>query len=125
MESLEREMQLLGLTGVEDRLQADVRPTLELLRNAGIKVPPRTPAARGRPHPRPERFLARAQCPRTHVPPGAARGPKLSDRLGQELLQRRLGVRGPGHAGQGLGGGGGGRGRRSSEEVRVHRPGAE
>ncbi|XP_054439770.1 probable phospholipid-transporting ATPase IIB [Pteronotus mesoamericanus] len=38
VESLEREMQLLGLTGVEDRLQADVRPTLELLRNAGIKI---------------------------------------------------------------------------------------
>ena len=31
-------MELLCLTGVEDRLQADVRPTLELLRNAGIKV---------------------------------------------------------------------------------------
>lgn len=39
VESLEREMQLLCLTGVEDRLQADVRPTLEMLRNAGIKVP--------------------------------------------------------------------------------------
>lgn len=38
VESLEREMQLLCLTGVEDRLQADVRPTLEMLRNAGIKV---------------------------------------------------------------------------------------
>lgn len=38
MESLEREMELLCLTGVEDQLQADVRPTLELLRNAGIKV---------------------------------------------------------------------------------------
>lgn len=31
-------MELLCLTGVEDQLQADVRPTLELLRNAGIKV---------------------------------------------------------------------------------------
>lgn len=40
VESLEREMELLCLTGVEDQLQADVRPTLELLRNAGIKVMP-------------------------------------------------------------------------------------
>lgn len=31
-------MELLCLTGVEDRLQDNVRPTLELLRNAGIKV---------------------------------------------------------------------------------------
>lgn len=38
VESLEREMELLCLTGVEDQLQADVRPTLEMLRNAGIKV---------------------------------------------------------------------------------------
>ena len=38
VESLERELELLCLTGVEDQLQADVRPTLELLRNAGIKV---------------------------------------------------------------------------------------
>uniref|UniRef100_A0AAY4EJ88 Phospholipid-transporting ATPase n=1 Tax=Denticeps clupeoides TaxID=299321 RepID=A0AAY4EJ88_9TELE len=38
VESLEREMELLCLTGVEDKLQADVRPTLELLRNAGIKI---------------------------------------------------------------------------------------
>eukprot|EP00058_Branchiostoma_floridae_P019178 XP_002604667.1 hypothetical protein BRAFLDRAFT_94829 [Branchiostoma floridae] len=38
VESLERDMELLCLTGVEDKLQADVRPTLELLRNAGIKV---------------------------------------------------------------------------------------
>lgn len=35
IESLEREMELLCLTGVEDRLQDRVRPTLELLRNAG------------------------------------------------------------------------------------------
>lgn len=40
VESLEREMELLCLTGVEDQLQADVRPTLETLRNAGIKVGP-------------------------------------------------------------------------------------
>ncbi|XP_061110932.1 probable phospholipid-transporting ATPase IIB isoform X2 [Conger conger] len=38
VESLEREMELLCLTGVEDQLQAEVRPTLELLRNAGIKI---------------------------------------------------------------------------------------
>uniref|UniRef100_A0A8C1G391 Phospholipid-transporting ATPase n=1 Tax=Cyprinus carpio TaxID=7962 RepID=A0A8C1G391_CYPCA len=38
LESLERDMELLCLTGVEDQLQADVRPTLELLRNAGIKI---------------------------------------------------------------------------------------
>jgi prephenate dehydratase len=38
IESLEREMELLCVTGVEDRLQDRVRPTLELLRNAGIKV---------------------------------------------------------------------------------------
>lgn len=40
VESLERDMELLCLTGVEDQLQADVRPTLEMLRNAGIKVSP-------------------------------------------------------------------------------------
>lgn len=38
VESLEREMELLCLTGVEDRLQDRVRPTLELLRNAGVKI---------------------------------------------------------------------------------------
>ncbi|XP_039441902.1 probable phospholipid-transporting ATPase IIA isoform X2 [Culex pipiens pallens] len=38
IESLERELELLCLTGVEDRLQDRVRPTLELLRNAGIKI---------------------------------------------------------------------------------------
>ncbi|KAM4803269.1 putative phospholipid-transporting ATPase IIB isoform X3 [Urocitellus parryii] len=38
VESLERELELLCLTGVEDQLQADVRPTLEMLRNAGIKI---------------------------------------------------------------------------------------
>ncbi|XP_077982097.1 putative phospholipid-transporting ATPase IIB isoform X2 [Glandiceps talaboti] len=37
-DSLERDMELLCVTGVEDRLQVDVRPTLELLRNAGIKI---------------------------------------------------------------------------------------
>lgn len=43
LESLERDMQLLCVTGVEDRLQEHVRPTLETLRNAGIKVPPGLP----------------------------------------------------------------------------------
>ncbi|ETE66118.1 putative phospholipid-transporting ATPase IIA, partial [Ophiophagus hannah] len=38
IESLEMEMELLCLTGVEDQLQVDVRPTLETLKNAGIKV---------------------------------------------------------------------------------------
>lgn len=38
VESLERELELLCLTGVEDRLQDRVRPTLELLRNAGVKI---------------------------------------------------------------------------------------
>ncbi|XP_035212705.1 probable phospholipid-transporting ATPase IIB isoform X2 [Stegodyphus dumicola] len=38
IESLERDMELLCLTGVEDKLQDNVRPTLELLRNAGIKI---------------------------------------------------------------------------------------
>ena len=37
-EQLEHNMELLGLTGVEDKLQDDVRMTLEILRNAGIKV---------------------------------------------------------------------------------------
>jgi len=38
VESLQRDMTLLCVTGVEDRLQDNVRPTLEMLRNAGIKV---------------------------------------------------------------------------------------
>ncbi|CDU24228.1 probable NEO1-P-type ATPase, a proposed aminophospholipid translocase [Sporisorium scitamineum] len=37
-EYLENNLELLGLTGVEDKLQEDVKMTLELLRNAGIKV---------------------------------------------------------------------------------------
>lgn len=37
-EHLERDLELLGVTGVEDKLQDDVKSTLELLRNAGIKV---------------------------------------------------------------------------------------
>jgi phospholipid-translocating ATPase len=35
---LERNLELLGVTGVEDKLQTDVKPSLELLRNAGIKI---------------------------------------------------------------------------------------
>ncbi|XP_012286007.1 probable phospholipid-transporting ATPase IIB [Orussus abietinus] len=38
IESLEREMELLCVTGVEDKLQDRVRPTLEVLRTAGIKI---------------------------------------------------------------------------------------
>lgn len=37
-EHLERDLELLGVTGVEDKLQKDVKPSLELLRNAGIKI---------------------------------------------------------------------------------------
>ena len=35
---LESGLELLGVTGVEDKLQQDVKPSLELLRNAGIKI---------------------------------------------------------------------------------------
>jgi phospholipid-translocating ATPase len=38
IESLEKDLELLCLTGVEDKLQTNVRQTLETLRNAGIKV---------------------------------------------------------------------------------------
>jgi phospholipid-translocating ATPase len=38
IESLERDLELLCVTGVEDMLHDGVRSTLELLRNAGIKV---------------------------------------------------------------------------------------
>jgi len=38
VESLQRDMALLCVTGVEDRLQNNVRQTLEMLRNAGVKV---------------------------------------------------------------------------------------
>ncbi|KAL3495563.1 hypothetical protein BJX62DRAFT_174418 [Aspergillus germanicus] len=37
-EYLEHDLELLGVTGVEDRLQRDVKPSLELLRNAGVKI---------------------------------------------------------------------------------------
>jgi phospholipid-translocating ATPase len=35
---LEKDLELLGITGVEDKLQQDVKGSLELLRNAGIKI---------------------------------------------------------------------------------------
>ncbi|KAJ3279215.1 putative aminophospholipid-translocase [Borealophlyctis nickersoniae] len=35
---LEQDLELLGLTGVEDKLQDDVKTTLELLRNAGLRI---------------------------------------------------------------------------------------
>ena len=38
IESLEKDLELLCLTGVEDKLQLNVRNTLETLRNAGVKV---------------------------------------------------------------------------------------
>jgi len=38
VESLQRDMTLLCVTGVEDKLQDKVRQTLELLRNAGLRV---------------------------------------------------------------------------------------
>jgi phospholipid-translocating ATPase len=38
MEKLEEDMDLIGITGVEDRLQDEVAVTIEALRMAGIKV---------------------------------------------------------------------------------------
>ncbi|KAK3873283.1 hypothetical protein Pcinc_021693 [Petrolisthes cinctipes] len=38
VESLECDLELLCLTGVEDKLQTNVKQTLELLRNAGMKI---------------------------------------------------------------------------------------
>ena len=35
---LEHDLELLGVTGVEDKLQNAVKPSLELLRNAGVKI---------------------------------------------------------------------------------------
>lgn len=35
---LETDVELLGITGVEDKLQKDVKTSIELLRNAGIKI---------------------------------------------------------------------------------------
>jgi phospholipid-translocating ATPase len=37
-EHLEQDLELCGVTGVEDRLQRDVKSSLELLRNAGVKI---------------------------------------------------------------------------------------
>ncbi|KAJ6092348.1 hypothetical protein N7467_004317 [Penicillium canescens] len=37
-EYLEQDLELSGVTGVEDRLQRDVKSSLELMRNAGIKI---------------------------------------------------------------------------------------
>lgn len=37
-ECLESDLELLALTGVEDKLQEDVKQTLELMRNAGLKI---------------------------------------------------------------------------------------
>ena len=38
VETLETELELLCLTGVEDKLQDDVRQTLERMRNAGVRI---------------------------------------------------------------------------------------
>lgn len=38
IESLEKDLELLCLTGVEDKLQQNVRTTLETLRNAGVRI---------------------------------------------------------------------------------------
>lgn len=38
MTLLESDMELLGITGVEDKLQENVCQTLENLRNAGIQI---------------------------------------------------------------------------------------
>ncbi|XP_075253363.1 putative phospholipid-transporting ATPase IIB [Convolutriloba macropyga] len=38
VDSLEQSLKVISLTGVEDRLQLDVRPTLESIRYAGVKI---------------------------------------------------------------------------------------
>ena len=38
VEALETDMQLLGITGVEDKLQEDIQASIAQLRNAGIKI---------------------------------------------------------------------------------------
>lgn len=38
MEKLEKEMDLVGITGVEDKLQDEVAITIEALRMGGIKI---------------------------------------------------------------------------------------
>lgn len=35
---LEKDMELVGITGVEDKLQEDIYQTIEKLRNAGISI---------------------------------------------------------------------------------------
>lgn len=40
IEEIETGLELIGLSGVEDKLQEKVKPTLEMLRNAGIKESP-------------------------------------------------------------------------------------
>lgn len=36
--SLERDLQVAGVTGVEDRLQKDVSSSLEMLQTAGLRI---------------------------------------------------------------------------------------
>ena len=38
LELLEKDLEFLGVTGVEDKLQDNVSSTIESLRNAGIKM---------------------------------------------------------------------------------------
>eukprot|EP01128_Nolandella_sp_AFSM9_P011791 TRINITY_DN870_c0_g1_i2.p1 TRINITY_DN870_c0_g1~~TRINITY_DN870_c0_g1_i2.p1 ORF type:complete len:683 (-),score=163.58 TRINITY_DN870_c0_g1_i2:216-2264(-) len=38
VESIEKGLELIALSGVEDKLQESVKPTLEMLRNAGIRI---------------------------------------------------------------------------------------
>ncbi|XP_063901502.1 probable phospholipid-transporting ATPase IIB, partial [Zophobas morio] len=38
IQSIEHGMELLGVTGVRDKLQEDIKPTLELLKDAGIRI---------------------------------------------------------------------------------------
>lgn len=38
VESLESNMELLGITGVEDKLQEDIQDCISQLRNAGINI---------------------------------------------------------------------------------------
>lgn len=38
MEKLEKDMDLIGITGVEDKLQDEVANTIEALRMGGIKI---------------------------------------------------------------------------------------
>lgn len=38
VESLESNMELLGITGVEDKLQEDIQDCISQLRNAGISI---------------------------------------------------------------------------------------